>query len=83
VFDDYVLKWFERNGLQKPEHIPHGKQADLEARLVPATVSSWRLEGNQLIAETNYGPHVQTIPTDYILVGTDENNLPVLKKISI
>lgn len=84
MYDDRVLKWFERNGLEKPEHIPHAKQADLDAKLAtPITVNAWRLEGNELIAETDSGPFVQRIPPDYILTGVDANNLPILTKIVI
>ena len=45
--------------------------------------NSWKLEGNKLIGETEYGPLVQFIPTDRVLTGTDDNGLPIFKQIVI
>ena len=66
-----------------PTTSQHGTEEGIASRLVPMMPKEWKLEGNQLIAETENGTHVQTIPTDYILTGTDKEGLPVFKRIDI
>jgi len=66
-----------------PATSQHGTEDDIASKLVPMMPNKWKLAGNQLIAETENGTHVQTIPTDYILTGTDEKGMPIFKRIDI
>jgi hypothetical protein len=61
----------------------HGTEEDIRDKLKPMMPSKWRMQGNQLIAETENGTHVQTIPTSHILVGTNEKGLPIFKKVVV
>lgn len=64
-----------------PETIPHLTEDEIKDKLKPMLPAKWHLEGNKLIAVTENGTHAQMIDPSYILVGTDENQLPILKKI--
>lgn len=84
MHDEQTLKWFERYGLKKPEHVSHGVTPDdIGDRLRQLKPYAWRLEGNKLIGLTDMGNLVQTIPTDYVLEGRSENGLPRFRKIEI
>ena len=61
----------------------HGTEEDITKSLTPLKPHSWRLEGNQLIGQTEMGELRQTIPTDYICRGTNDQGLPILEKISL
>jgi len=72
---------FSKWGKTPPKVAPHGTDTEIRERLATVMPSTWRLEGNQLIGESELGRFVQTIPTDYILTGSDEKGLPVFKKV--
>lgn len=72
---------YERWGAVPPSHDEHGTEEEIRSNLVATEAHSWRLEGNELVAETNHGILRQRIPPDRILTGTDKNGLPILKKI--
>lgn len=74
--------FYAKRNIAPPEAVPHGTEEDLEKRFEKLLPHSWRLEGNKLIGETSQGPLINFIPTDYILVGVDEDGLPILEKIS-
>lgn len=76
---DYIRKL----GAAPPVAIPHMTEEEIAQNMKPLKPNTWRLEGNKLIGETEMGPLVQFIPTDYILTGTDDKGLPILKKIDI
>lgn len=61
----------------------HGTDEDIRAKLKPLSTTDWKLEGNKLTCMTDMGPLVQRIPTDKILIGIDNNNLPVFKTIEV
>lgn len=74
--------FYRKHGVEPPKSIPHGiTPEELAEKLKPLKLSNWRQEGNRLIADTPMGPLVNVIPTDYLLTGIDDNNLPVLTKI--
>lgn len=50
-------------------------------RLSQLLPNSWRLEGNELIGQTELGELRQRISTDYILTGTDEKGLPKFRRV--
>ena len=75
------LEMYQRWGVAPPSHDTHGSFEEIQENLVKAEATSWRLEGNKLIAETNHGPVIQFIPTDYILTGTDKKGLPIFKRV--
>lgn len=74
-------KEFEKWQVKQPDHQPHGNDAEIAANMRRLKPSTWRLEGNMLIGQTEMGPLAQRIPTDYILEGTDAQGLPKLRKI--
>lgn len=74
---DQFRKW----DAPAPTAIPHLTEDEIKEKLKPMLPAKWKLSGNQLIAETENGTHAQTISTDYILVGTDENQMPIFRKI--
>lgn len=82
MFSEDQLKWYDKVNKARPTHIPHGiNSEDVGDHMRELKPHSWRLEGNKLIGETDMGPLVQMIPTDYICTGTDDKGLPVLKKV--
>lgn len=74
-------KEFVDLGITPPTSQAHGTEEDIRQNLVPLKTRNWRMRGNQLIADTDFGELAQTIPTDYICKGTDKNGMPILVKI--
>lgn len=72
---------FQDWGVTPPKVTPHGMPEDIRGNLTKLMPNKWRLSGNTLIGESEQGVIKQTIPTDYILTGSDMNGLPVFKKI--
>ncbi len=68
-------------GVPPPTTEAHGTAETIRGNLKPLKTRNWRMKGNMLIADTDEGELAQTIPTDYICTGTDENGLPILKKV--
>lgn len=68
-------------GVEPPVATPHLTEDEIKQNMKPMLPGRWRAEGNQLIAETENGTHVQTIPTDQLLVGTDDKGMPIFKRI--
>jgi hypothetical protein len=83
VHDEKTLQEFDRWGKARPTSEGHGTPEEIRANLKRAQCSNWRLEGNVLYADTDFGPLVQTIPTNYICRGTDSEGLPILAKLSL
>ena len=81
---DDELAEFDNWGVGRPIHEEHGQVTPENIRdlLEPAKVSKWWLEGNELCAESNHGFFRQTIPTNLLLVGTDDSGMPVFKEIA-
>lgn len=74
-------KDLEKWGQDPPEHIPHGSDDDIRKNMIKMTPGAWRQDGNRLIGDTDLGEVVTFIPTDMMLVGTDDRGLPILKKV--
>lgn len=72
---------YEKLGVTPPEHLEHGTDEDIRKNMQKLLPTKWRQEGNLLIGETEMGEVVNHLPTDMILVGTDDRNLPILKKV--
>lgn len=81
LYSDGYLAWFDKVGAARPHHTDHLSVDDIEKTIKKLVPHSWRLEGNQLIAQTDMGELTQRIPTDYICVGEDANGLPKLQKV--
>jgi len=64
-----------------PTTTPHGTDNEIRKNLTPLKATNWRMEGNQLIADTDYGRLVQRISTDVICKGTDKYGLPILEPV--
>jgi hypothetical protein len=81
---DKELKEFEKWHKAAPSHIEHGLQDTFDnplgAQLKPGNPRNWRMKGNMLYCDTDFGPMAQTMPTSHILVG-EENGLPVFRKV--
>lgn len=83
MHDEQTLAWFDRMGKQRPTSDAHGTPEEIRANLRRVQTTNWKLEGNVLTADTDQGPLVQTIPTNYICKGTDDDGLPILVKLSV
>lgn len=80
--NENYLKWFDKHGKDRPKHQPHGTEEEIERSIIKLMPSKWKQEGNQLIGEVADGTRVvQTIPTNYLLTGTDDGGLPTFKKL--
>jgi hypothetical protein len=79
--DPKLVREFEAWQKPLPNIKAHGYPDEIRENLRPLKPKTWHLEGNKLIGETEMGPLVQFIPTNYILLKTDEDGLPVFKKI--
>lgn len=75
------LKDFDKWDVPRPTHEGHGSDDDIRANMKSVNPRNWRQAGNQLIADTDIGELVQTIPTTHLLDGTDENGLPKFHKV--
>lgn len=74
---DQLRKW----GVPLPTADAHGTPEEIQANMKQLLPNDWRMEGNKLIGRTEMGELVQYIPTDYVLVGSDEKGLPIFQKI--
>lgn len=82
MHDDKTLKWFDRMGVSRPQSQQHAVTPDnIAEKLTPLRAQKWRLEGNKLIATTDFGEVVNFIPTNYICKGMDDKGMPILVKI--
>lgn len=81
MYNDRELKDFDYWRIPRPSHNAHGTDAEIRGNLRSLQPRNWRQQGNQLIADTDMGPLVQTIPTNYLLDGTDDNGLPRFRKV--
>lgn len=82
--DEKLVKYYKMLGVQLPAVESHGvdsPESPQSDRLKKEIPTNWRLEGNKLIGDTEFGPIAQMIPTDVLLVGTDSEGLPIFKKI--
>lgn len=67
-------------GVTPPSKEQHGYDRDISQNMRKLMPNTWTLEGNKLMGQTEMGIVTQFIPTDYILVGT-ENGLPRFRKV--
>ena len=78
------LKSFDKMGINRPSRDKHGEDSwenPMSDKLLPGNPRNWRMQGNKLICDTDFGELVKFMPTDVILMGTDDNNRPILKNI--
>lgn len=76
-----IAAFYRKHGKEPPKSFSHGTEEEIKEKMQLLKPNSWRLEGNQLIGETELGIVAQTIPTDYVLHGTDDDGLPILRKV--
>jgi hypothetical protein len=85
-YEEQIEDWYTRNGVEKPKHDPHMTEAEIRdtfETLRKTTVhGGWKQVGNRITCYKCPTPHGDTIPTEYLLKGTDTNGLPTLAKIS-
>lgn len=76
------LESFKGWGVPLPSRESHGTDEDVRANLKPLKTNNWRMQGNWLIADTEFGELSQRIDPAYILTGTDEKGLPIFKNLN-
>lgn len=81
--DEYerIQAFYKKHGKEPPKHFEHGTEEDIANNMKRLRPEAWKLEGNQLVGETEFGTLRQTVPTDMILTGTDEDGRPIFKKV--
>ena len=76
------LKWYDKHGKTRPDHQAHLRDDQISDSIQKLTPHTWRQEGNKLIGEVADGTRfVQTIPTDRLLSGVDDDGLPTFRKV--
>lgn len=76
--------FYRKLGVAPPQAQAHGTEEYIQERMQPLKVKKWELQGNTLIGITEEGVKMaQQIPTDFILEGTDDKGLPLLRKIEL
>lgn len=70
-------------GAVPPTTTSHMTEDEIKKNMKQLMPYSWVLKGNQLIGQTESGPLVQNIDPNYILTGTDNDGMPVFKKVLI
>jgi len=73
--------FFVKNNLTPPSVDAHGIDEDIRSKLKPLKLYGWKQEGNLLIAQSDMGEVVNTIPADVQLQGVDEQGNPILAKV--
>lgn len=77
---------FKEWNVPLPSRDPHGTDSPenpMGTHLQKAQFTNWRLKGNKLIADTQFGEYAHLIPSDRIMTGLDEQGLPILTKIKV
>lgn len=77
---DYFRKVLQS---EPPSAVGHVTEEELLANMKQLKPKSWTLKGNQLEGMTEQGRLVQTIPTSHILVGTDNDGMPIFRRIDL
>lgn len=81
---DQDLSWFDRMGKARPTHDEHGvvdtRENPLSEQLISGKPRNWRMVGNMLHCDTDFGPMAQRIDPAYICLG-EKDGLPILKKV--
>ncbi len=75
------IEQFQQWGKPLPTRDAHGTPEEIRSNLEQAKPTNWRMEGNKLVADTQFGPLAQYLPTDVILTGTDDEGMPTFRKV--
>lgn len=79
------LQQFDGWNQPRPSHEEHDirdtAEHPLSEQLKSGNARNWRMEGNLLHCDTDFGPMMQVMPTHLILTGTDEKGLPTFKTL--
>ena len=77
--------WYDRIGVDRPEHIPFMTEEELEKKfrnIRESTIhGNWKQQGNYLFCTKCPNQHGDFISPSYLLKGTDDKGLPILEKI--
>jgi hypothetical protein len=78
-------KFYEDHGVVPPERTGHGTEQDIQRIMTtPTKHGQWQQRGNLIVCMACPHHHASPIPTDRILIGTDQKTgLPILEKIDI
>lgn len=70
-------------GQPPPESTPHGTEADIEAHLKSQFGRGhlWHQQGNVIFCTSCPFRHGASVPTNYLLTGTDKKGLPIFKRL--
>ena len=73
---------YEKLGVTLPSHDEHGTELDIANELNKKLIHDWKQRGPTLICISCPWEHA-TEPKfkDYLLQGTDENGIPIMKKM--
>lgn len=78
-----IAAFYRKHGKEPPKVFKHGTEDEIKESMQRLRPSKWWLEGNELKGETSLGIVTQQIPTDMILTGTDDEGLPIFKKVVV
>ena len=85
MYDDKELKWFDRMKVKRPAHFEHGledtAENPLSKQLVKLRTWDWKRDGNYITCMTDQGKLTQYLDPSYIVLGTDDDGMPILKKL--
>lgn len=81
MYSEKELTQFDRWEKSRPKSDTHGSEEDISRHMVRLMPTKWEQQGNQLIGYVGDTRVVNIIPTNMLLQGTDEQGLPILKKV--
>lgn len=83
--DEKQLRFYDDHRVARPSHEEHGladtHENPLSEQLPRGNPRNWRMEGNLLICDTDFGVMSQAIDPSYICHGTDDAGLPILRRV--
>lgn len=80
--------WYDRHGVDRPAEFPHLTWEELEKKFEEIRANTkhgkWTQMGNRLTCNNCNPTHTsEPISPEYLLQGTDDQGLPILKKLDL
>lgn len=75
-------EWYISKGVEPPEHISHGQEEDIKAKMANIKHGKWTQQGNVVTCGVCPYRHSSIVPVNVLLTGTDDNGLPMFKELS-
>lgn len=79
-------KLYSRLGLEKPSHSPHITEEELQKKFEELKLNThhqWHQSGREIYCDCEVGHHASYIPTNKLLIGTDQKGLPIFRDIVV